>query len=235
MITARLIPSVPAANRFRSRGLALAATAGVGCALASVAKAQIIFSGPENIAANPISGTRIDLDGDHTADLYFGIVKPGKGGSGPPPLGSVVFSSGSGATGQVVATSPGGTLVAKLAVGTSVSSASSFSSIKPIYFSGAGHVGVWDVTGETGYVGFSFVSGASTYYGWAQVTEQGTSSGAIGNIIDWAYNSTPGGSITVGDTGVPVPEPATAALVAGAVVLSGALWLKRRRRSRASA
>jgi hypothetical protein len=241
VITSHLIPSVPAANRFRSRGLALAVTAGAGCALASVAEAQIVFSGTKNLTATSPSG-RLDFDGNGTIDLIFSSYK---GGKAPGSIGGVQFLEGSNPTGQVVLDSGGSGLIAKLAAGTPVSSASTFStlaqgnSVGPHFTNGTGGGGLWAAGGDTGYVGFSFVSGTSTYYGWAELTEMGNPTGSTvggtGTIFNWAYNSAAGQAINVGDTGSAVPEPATAALVAGAVVLGGALWLKRRQRSRASA
>jgi len=67
-------------------------------------------------------------------------------------------------------------------------------------------------SGTPGYFGFKFTDGTNLLYGWAQITIDGP--GNQFTIDRWAYNDTPNGSISVGDTGQTsnVPEPGTLSL-----------------------
>lgn len=73
--------------------------------------------------------------------------------------------------------------------------------------------------GTAGYFGFSLKPTAAdpVHYGWAKIT---INNAGTGTLHEWAYESTPGASITVG-----VPEPATA----GLSLLALGLCLRRRR------
>lgn len=86
--------------------------------------------------------------------------------------------------------------------------------------------GGWSM-GQTGLIGFKFTSGADTHFGWASVTLDGGA--GDGFIINAAYyESTPGQSITAGQT---VPEPASTALgLAG--LAAGAAGLRRWRKAK---
>ncbi len=205
----------PASNRFRSRGLALSAAAGAGCALATVAQAQIVFSGAQNLVSSG-SYTAVDFNFDGTVDTSF----YSKGFVDRDPGQTAAFVS-------VVAS--GKYYPTKLSGGTQISSASTLNPSFSAMALDSSHGG-WN-TGDTGYIGFSFVKGASTYYGWGLVNY---TSGATYTLVDWAYNSTAGDSITAGQMPT-VPEPAATALLAGAAALLGGVWLKKRRRARAAA
>lgn len=91
------------------------------------------------------------------------------------------------------------------------------------------------------YIGVEFWIDENIHYGWihyvgfsvAEFTLH-TPDGPVsvwgfdipGGVVDsWAYNATPGESITAGQ----VPEPATVALLAGIVVLGAACFIRRRR------
>ncbi len=227
MLSPRTATFAPPPNRFRSRGLATVATAGAGCALVSVAQAQIIYSGTKNIIANGPGGAlgpstaTIDFNNDGVRDITF--------------VGKILrFTSASSTqTAEFVTTTAGGTGLAKLPSNTSISSSSPFSDVRTgvsssyVLFS-AGNWGPASST-NTGYFGFSFVTGGSTYYGWAQAQYTGSDTGTV---IEWAYNSTPGASILVGQTSS-IPEPATTAMLMSVVALGGATWWKKRQRDRA--
>ncbi|HWA85768.1 MAG TPA: hypothetical protein VG710_06075 [Opitutus sp.] len=201
----------PASNRFRSRGLALSAAAGAGCALATVAQAQIVYSGVKNISSS--TTTQIDFDSDGTFDAQ---------------LNTKGFADKSGETAEFVRV-PSLSVLEKLSAGSSISSASAL--LKAVNALPMNSNGGWN-PGDTGYVGFSFVSGASTYYGWGEIDYTSSSSTIL---VDWAYNSTAGGSITAGQMPTAVPEPAATAAGAGAIALGVALRLTGRRRARARA
>lgn len=74
--------------------------------------------------------------------------------------------------------------------------------------------------GTAGYFGFSFspAVAAPTQYGWAKITMNNV---GTGTLHEWAYESVPGASITVGT----IPEPATA----GLSILALGLCLRRKR------
>ncbi len=224
MVSTRTATFAPPPNRFRSRGLATVATAGAGCALVSVAQAQIIYSGTKNISVYGGGGvlptsTTINFNGDGVNDVTL----RGK---------NLSFADGTGATAQFVTTTAGGAGLAKLPFDAQISSASPFSTLS----TGSGSVqfasGNWGTASSTntGYFGFSFVTGGNTYYGWAQATYTASDRGTI---VDWAYNSTPGASILVGQTSS-IPEPATTAMLMSVVALGGATWWKKRQRGRAT-
>jgi len=79
---------------------------------------------------------------------------------------------------------------------------------------------------QTGYAGIRMIDGPNTYYGWIQVSVTNYNNSSItGVLIDWAYESTPGGAIEAGA----IPEPSVATLLIGAT-LFGASFLSRRRR-----
>jgi MYXO-CTERM domain-containing protein len=89
--------------------------------------------------------------------------------------------------------------------------------------------GSWSYN-ETGYVGFKFTSDGNTHFGWASVTIGGSNRFTFNEA--W-YNSTPGASITAGQTSA-VPEPSTYAVGLGALAL-GAAGVRRWRQRKAVA
>ena len=76
-------------------------------------------------------------------------------------------------------------------------------------------------------IGFKFLSDAHTLFGWANLNLDTVA--GIATINDWAYNTTPNGSIRVGQT---VPEPSTLSLSLLGLGLGG-LRVFRSRNSRA--
>lgn len=61
---------------------------------------------------------------------------------------------------------------------------------------------VWK--GATGYAGFTFTTGGETFYGWFRFKVAANGSGYT--LMDYAYNTLPGGSIKAGQTGAPVTD-----------------------------
>ena len=95
--------------------------------------------------------------------------------------------------------------------------------------------------GDIGYFGFKFTNSSGVHYGWGQIDIHGQTGGyAFGEaftITNAYYESTPGASIAVGDTGsaaVPEIDPASAGSVMSLVMGSLAM-LERRRKLRGSA
>ena len=86
--------------------------------------------------------------------------------------------------------------------------------------------------GVPGYIGFQFTDagGSNLYYGWAEITID--ASNTAYTINEWAYNSTAGGSILVGETGVSaVPEPSALSLALIGLGAGGVLAWRRRKQA----
>jgi hypothetical protein len=62
----------------------------------------------------------------------------------------------------------------------------------------------------SGYIGFDLVENGNNYYGWMYISSPVNDAGIEGNVLEWAYESSPNTPITVGA----VPEPSTWALLA---------------------
>jgi len=75
-------------------------------------------------------------------------------------------------------------------------------------------------SGKDAFIGLRFQSGGNIYFGWIEVANNVNI--ASGQVLGWAYETTPGTPIVAGQ----VPEPSTVALV----ILGGGvgLWIKRR-------
>ena len=69
------------------------------------------------------------------------------------------------------------------------------------------------------FIGLSFMNGSGLHYGYAEIA--GT------ELVSYAYESTPGASITTGATSTPVPEPPAAAILLTGLI--GLACVRRRR------
>jgi hypothetical protein len=58
--------------------------------------------------------------------------------------------------------------------------------------------------GQTGYAGFTFTAGGEKFYGWFRFKV--AANGSAYTLMDYAYNTRPGGSINAGQTNVPVTD-----------------------------
>ena len=89
--------------------------------------------------------------------------------------------------------------------------------------------------GVPGYIGFKFTDagGSNLYYGWAEITID--ASNTAYTINEWAYNSTAGGSILVGQTAdvSAVPEPSALSLALIGLGAGGVLAWRRRKQAQA--
>lgn len=83
---------------------------------------------------------------------------------------------------------------------------------------------------STGYFAFAWDNGGGDQYGWFQWIRGDYVANAT--LIDWAYSTTPGASITAGQT-TAVPEPGTFGALLGGAVLA-VTCLRRRRSTRRS-
>ena len=80
---------------------------------------------------------------------------------------------------------------------------------------------------ETGYIAFKDVTGGTPIYGWAKWT---TGGGNIVIIDEWAYNSTPGASITVGQkSDIPFDFNPLQGMALGVPIFIGLRQLKARK------
>lgn len=120
------------------------------------------------------------------------------------PLNSIVSASGISLTG-------GGTLAGSFVSG---EAASEFH---------IGNASDQFESGEAGYLVFSYVTalGGPSSYGWLSFAPQSSGSGFV---VDYVYSDTPGEAIIVGA----IPEPSTAAALAGAAGLLVACARRRR-------
>lgn len=81
--------------------------------------------------------------------------------------------------------------------------------------------------GETGYIGLTFVENEQTFCGWASIVRAEDS--AFVMLTGFGYNSTPGEAAMVGVGTAPIPEPASASVLAAMGALA-AVGLRRRER-----
>ncbi|MDY0126445.1 MAG: PEP-CTERM sorting domain-containing protein, partial [Anaerolineaceae bacterium] len=79
-----------------------------------------------------------------------------------------------------------------------------------------GCIGLWAGTERQGYFGTQFDIDGSTHYGWVYLDNTFAGLGG-GDIIEWAYESTPGIGIVAGA----IPEPSTISLLIGGLLTIG--------------
>lgn len=72
-----------------------------------------------------------------------------------------------------------------------------------------GSIGFWVPPNEAGYFGVQFTIDSSSHYGWVYLDNSWGAAGG-GDILGWAYETTPNASINAGA----VPEPSTSLLFA---------------------
>jgi len=194
--------------------------AGVGLFLAaSQAQAVIVWSGNVNLAIpattnglylNVLTGANNLPGGTGGATVPGWDINPW----GTPGLG---FFNPTTPAGGVYVLSAAAT-AANLAVGTSISGASTF---------GAGstaNVAQWTLNSSNNYFGFRFLNegGGTVHYGWARLAFGATV--AERSLVSYAFESSP---LTAIPAGV-IPEPGTYALMG--LGLAGLLFAVRRRK-----
>jgi hypothetical protein len=182
---------------------AYAVAGGAALVAGSEAKADIIWSGPQNISVGVNQTVNIDLNGDGQNDFSFI-----QNGNNSLVLNCVL-------SGDKSVPDSGGSYVANLAFGTVIDGSQTYSQnlnlltnngakIKPV-FSG-------NFYNTHGYIGVEFTDLSSqNHFGWIGFTGGPASGQPTGTITDWAYESDPGDPITAGET---TPEPTSLALLA---------------------
>ena len=173
----------------------------------------------------------IDITGSGNTD--FDVVSDGVGGS-------FLYSEGDNSMIVVPLPSPDiGTFVAALNEGDEIGDTPSSldpayewfnASIDPVGYSAIGSQFSYDGTvaadgyfvGQANaYIGFDLVQNGENYYGWMQVSNLQQVN--AGQILDWAYETTPNTPIAAGE----VPEPRMVSLLAP---LGVSIWFLRQKR-----
>ena len=226
-----------------------AAAAFAGVAAPQLAEAEIIRSTTLPLSPPASAGVSYwDVDGDGTND--FTLHNSTIAGSDSTIRGAVLSELGPARFVSPAAASIG---FAKLNAGFNVGGVL-VTGYKFFYFAqinigitnsgsigSAASTGGWAL-GDTGYFGFKFSNTSGVHYGWGQINIHGATGGySIGQgytLTEAYYNTTPGASIQVGDTGaasVPEIDPASAGSVLSLVMGSLAMLERRRlRRSKAA-
>ena len=245
----------PAAPKRMSLSQKLALAGGAGAAITGVAA-------PQSADAVPIQSTTLPLTPTTTGDYTYWDVD----GNGTDDLRMYAYSSTSSAffsqradlSGRFVfpqngVPNPANKAIAmtKLSAGVTIGSnlgtanrflsdQRNFAMVKSAAIGSAAAASGWAL-GDIGYFGFKFTNSSGVHYGWGQLDIHGQTGGfAFGEaftITNAYYESTPGASINVGDTGasaVPEIDPASAGSVMSLVIGSLAM-LERRRKLRGSA
>jgi hypothetical protein len=204
------------------RKTAIAAVVGTGLLLAaSQSHAVVVYSGVLNLN---VPAT--------TNGLYLNVVTlannlPGSTAGSTVPgwdlnlygsAGLGFFNPASPVGGAYVVSS--GTTVANLAPGTLISAANTYGS------GGTTLISQWNLNSSNNYFGFRFVNEANSQvlYGWGRLSFGATITSPR-TLVEFAYEDTVGGTITVGA----VPEPATYGLMA--VGVAGVLLARRRKQA----
>ena len=193
-----------------------AAASGIAGNSADEANAQIVYSGPQNIAVTSGFSQNIDMDLDGQQDInlqnfnFFG---------GPYQGAGAVFFPG-----ELVGFVPGFAYVSALSSGYLIDAASTNIAGGSMAY-GAVNPNAQFNNVTDAYVGIGFPSGPNFYYGWVRVDVNNAAKTLL--IKDWAYNATSGASIVAGQ----VPEPGTLGMLAAGA--AGVFALRRRRKDAA--
>jgi len=104
------------------------------------------------------------------------------------------------------------------------------SAVNPVFGSlvvASGNSGAGGLPNATGYIAFKDITQTTPIYGWAKWTTSNPANTL--SITEWAYNSVPGGSITVGQKDIPFDFNPLQGMALGVPVFLGLRQLKRRK------
>ena len=232
---------------FEKKWAKYAIAAAAALAVPAVAQGDVVYSGPVDEAVSDGGSLVFSLNGvnpDFTLQTYAYGYNEGNGNYSYE--GEVYLTSN--AAGGVDTASP-------LSPGTPIGPSSPFSTFltsdyeevygySEEYTYGCGYKDEYTCYGYDYYgpyyygqgangdslIGLEFTTGGQTYYGWADIySDANTNPYAEGELLDYAYNNTPGGSIQAGQEVSPVPEPPSMVLFALGAAGIGLLLNRRRR------
>ncbi len=97
----------------------------------------------------------------------------------------------------------------------------------------------WSFVGFTdevdGFLGFRFDNVSGTHYGWSKINIDLNGPNSSFTIKEWAYESVPNASITVGATAAAIPEPSTNVMMGLSLLAMGVAGVRRWRETRKQA
>jgi len=230
--------STPSSKLSAAKILTYTAAASSAFVFSAAADAAVIYSGTQNIGLN----TAVDIDGDLTNDLSFGIYTDTFIGGSAATASFKPFNDTVNRVGFIKA--PAGsafTQIQKLGAGDTIGSSAAFNfNLKAsfrygqIYTSSNSFTedGPWSgAPGSSGFAGITIkAAGKPDIYAWLRFELTNNANGVPNGItlIDWAYEDT-GASILAGQTASAVPLPGSLGLLA--MGASGLAAFRRRKTS----
>lgn len=185
-------------------------------------KAAIVYSGEQNV---PIVFSPMDEVYVNVLTNDASVSEPGDFDSQPwlaADISGTGIFNGNSLQPVVLPIAVGEGRVLNLAAGTSVDAGSVFGTGPNYSDTHTGTGTNFFQPGTPGFIGFSFnqLPAGPTHYGWIKITVG--ENGGAGTIHEWAYENTPGASISVGA----VPEPS---FLLGLLTVAGCFALRRGR------
>lgn len=178
--------------------------------LTAAADADVIYSGPQDIAIGQFSSQNLNLDGDAYNDI---LLKNYVFGGGNYQGLYVNFFPG-----KVVGFFSGLAYASALSLGDPINAATTSGGPFQASMAYGGNNPNAEFNNVDGaFIGLEFPIGGVSHFGWIRVSIDNAAGTFV--INDWAYESTPGAGLTAG-AGIPEPG-ALGLLAAGALGLAG--------------
>ena len=193
------------------------AAAGAAGLMAGGAQATIIYSGAQNIAIGQFSSQDLNLDGDAYNDILLKNYVFGGNYQGA----TVNF-----APGKVVGFTTGLNYATALSAGDTIDATTTAGGPSVVSLAYANNPDSQFDSASGAFIGLEFPINATSHFGWVRV-DIDNAAGTF-NIVDWAYESTPGVGIEAGA----IPEPGSLALLAAGA--AGVAGLRRRKKESAA-